>query len=47
MNTPIASFDVREKIALAASLLIVASALVYWLVQIDGVLAMLKLAYGP
>ena len=36
----------REKIAAAVSLAIILTAAVYWIVQIRGVMEMLKMAYG-
>jgi hypothetical protein len=36
----------REKIAAAASAAILLTFMVYWIVQIDGVMDMLKLANG-
>jgi hypothetical protein len=36
----------REKIAAVISAAIVVTAVVYWIVQIKGVMEMLKLAYG-
>ena len=44
--TPSRSFDRQERIALAISGTIVASSIVYWIVQVLGVIEMLKLAYG-
>lgn len=40
------SFSMREKIAIAASGAIVLAALVYWIVQIIGVMEVLEMAYG-
>ncbi|MDP1932719.1 MAG: hypothetical protein Q8L60_14805 [Gammaproteobacteria bacterium] len=36
----------REIVALVSSVLIVVVAVVYWGVQIDGVMEMLEMAYG-
>jgi hypothetical protein len=36
----------REKIAAAFSVAIILTAAVYWIVQIRGVMEMLRLAYG-
>ena len=36
----------REKIAATVSTVIILTAVVYWIVQIKGVMYMLKLAYG-
>jgi hypothetical protein len=38
--------NTREKIAVAVSAAIVLATAVYWILQIKGVLATLKLAYG-
>ena len=38
--------DNRERVALVTSTIIVLTTVVYWIVQIDGVRAMLSLAYG-
>jgi hypothetical protein len=38
--------DVREAIAAVISSAIVLASICYWIVQIDGVRAMLKIAYG-
>lgn len=40
------TISTREKIAIAASAVIVLGAIVYWAVQIVGVLEILELAYG-
>lgn len=40
------TFSTREKIAIGASAAIVLGAVVYWVVQIAGVLEILELAYG-
>jgi hypothetical protein len=37
---------IREKIAAVVSLAIILTAAVYWIVQIRGVMEMLKMAYG-
>lgn len=37
---------IREKIAAFTSLAIILTAAVYWIVQIKGVMEMLKMAYG-
>lgn len=36
----------REIVALGSSLLIIIVAVVYWGIQIDGVMEMLEMAYG-
>ncbi len=38
--------DTREKVAAISSLVIIAVVVVYWGVQISGVMEMLELAYG-
>jgi hypothetical protein len=40
------SFSTREKIAAAVSGAIILGAIIYWIVQIVGVIEILKLAYG-
>lgn len=40
------SFSLREKIAVAASAAIVLATVIYWIVQVRGVMEMLELAYG-
>jgi hypothetical protein len=45
MATP-NSFDIREKIALGVSAVIVVASIVYWISQVVGALEMLRLAYG-
>ncbi len=40
------SFSTREKIAAVASGAIIIGAIIYWIVQIIGVMEILKLAYG-
>jgi hypothetical protein len=39
-------FSTREKVALGASAAILLASIVYWIVQIAGVIEMLQLAYG-
>ena len=39
-------FSTQEKIAIAVSSAIVLAAIVYWIVQIIGVIELLELAYG-
>ena len=38
--------EIREKVAAAVSIVIIAAFIVYWAIQIRGVMEMLKLAYG-
>jgi hypothetical protein len=38
--------NLREKIAAAVSLAIILTAAVFWVIQIRGVMEMLKMAYG-
>jgi hypothetical protein len=40
------AMSTREKIAIAVSSAIVLAAIVYWIVQIVGVIELLELAYG-
>ena len=40
------SLGTREKIAATASIAILLTFVVYWIIQIDGVMDMLKLANG-
>jgi hypothetical protein len=40
------SFSTREKIAAGVSGAIILGAIIYWIVQIIGVMEILKLAYG-
>lgn len=41
-----AGMDRQELVALVASCSVIVVALVYWVIQIGGVLEMLELAYG-
>lgn len=38
--------SVQEVVAIASSSVVIVVALVYWSIQIDGVMEMLELAYG-
>ena len=40
------SFSTREKIAVGVSGAIILGAIIYWIVQIIGVMEILKMAYG-
>ena len=40
------SFSTREKIAVAVSGAIILGAIIYWIVQIIGVMEILEMAYG-
>lgn len=38
--------DVREKVTLTVSLVVVLTAIIYWSIQVGGVMEMLEMAYG-
>ncbi len=38
--------DIRERVALAFSTVVIGVAIVYWIIQIRGVMEMLEMAYG-
>ncbi|MCP5358885.1 MAG: hypothetical protein H7A06_12135 [Pseudomonadales bacterium] len=38
--------DGREKVTLAVSLAVVLTAVIYWSIQVSGVMEMLEMAYG-